>query len=117
MVDGSPAWKPHATLALVTMPRRASSSPSRHTPKPSPRSLLRSTESHRIARAPLRERREVARVDDADHRVAAGGRMIREEHQRATVRRHLHGAQHDAFAGEFPAAGPGELRPVEPHAD
>src|SRR5919112_30326 len=43
MVDGSPAWKPQATFALVTMPSSASSSPSRHTPNPSPRSALRST--------------------------------------------------------------------------
>src|SRR3984957_10606935 len=39
---GSPAWKPHATLALVTMPSIASSSPSRQTPKPSPKSAFRS---------------------------------------------------------------------------
>src|SRR3954447_3711690 len=42
MVDGSPAWKPQATFALVTMPSSASSSPSRQTPKPSPRSAFRS---------------------------------------------------------------------------
>src|SRR4051794_39432012 len=42
MIEGSPAWKPHATLALVTIPSRASSSPSCHWPKPSPRSELRS---------------------------------------------------------------------------
>src|SRR3984957_13036874 len=42
---GSPAWQPHATLALVTMPSMASSSPSRQTPKPSPRSALRSIEA------------------------------------------------------------------------
>src|SRR3954469_1927213 len=43
MVEGSPAWKPQATFALVTTSSRASSSPSRHTPNPSPRSALRST--------------------------------------------------------------------------
>src|SRR3954452_2791505 len=43
MIEGSPAWKPQATFALVTTPSRASSSPSRHTPNPSPRSALRST--------------------------------------------------------------------------
>jgi hypothetical protein len=42
MVDGSPAWKPHATFALVMIPRSAVSSPSFQMPKPSPRSLLRS---------------------------------------------------------------------------
>src|SRR5712675_2300068 len=41
-VAASPAWKPHATLALVTTSSIASSSPSRHTPKLSPRSALRS---------------------------------------------------------------------------
>src|SRR5262245_588042 len=43
MIVGSPAWNPHATFALVTKSSRASSSPSRQTPKPSPRSALRST--------------------------------------------------------------------------
>src|SRR3569833_160970 len=42
-VAASPAWNPHATLALVTTSSIASSSPSRHTPKLSPRSALRST--------------------------------------------------------------------------
>src|SRR5215218_4061039 len=42
-VAASPAWKPHATFALVTTSSIASSSPSRHTPKLSPRSALRST--------------------------------------------------------------------------
>src|SRR5688572_5111833 len=42
-VDGSPAWKPQATLALVTMSSMASSSPRLHTPNDSPRSALRST--------------------------------------------------------------------------
>ena len=42
IVDGSPAWKPQATFALVTTPSSASSSPSRQTPNPSPRSALRS---------------------------------------------------------------------------
>src|SRR3954452_8122607 len=42
IVDGSPAWKPQATLALVITPSRASSSPSVQTPKPSPRSALTS---------------------------------------------------------------------------
>src|SRR4029079_12097419 len=37
-----PAWKPHATFALVTTSRSCSSSPSRHTPNPSPRSAFRS---------------------------------------------------------------------------
>src|SRR3954470_5260970 len=42
IVDGSPAWKPQATFALVTTPSSASSSPSFQTPNPSPRSALRS---------------------------------------------------------------------------
>src|SRR5687768_1986623 len=42
MVEGSPAWNPQATFALLTMPSRASSSPRRQTPKPSPRSAFRS---------------------------------------------------------------------------
>src|SRR4051812_44600924 len=41
-VRGSPAWKPQATLALLTTSSMASSSPSCQVPKPSPRSLLRS---------------------------------------------------------------------------
>src|SRR3954453_10504739 len=43
MIDGSLAWNPQATLALVTTSSRASSSPRVHCPKPSPRSELRST--------------------------------------------------------------------------
>src|SRR4051794_19922477 len=66
MVAGSPAWKPQATFALVTTSSRASSFPSVQTPKPSPRSALRSMRrgggvltaavSHR-ARAPCAARR------------------------------------------------------------
>src|SRR4051812_14573758 len=43
MVAGSPAWKPQATLALVTVAITAASSPSSQRPKPSPTSELRST--------------------------------------------------------------------------
>ena len=43
IVSASPAWNPQATLALVTRRSSPSSSPSRHTPKPSPRSAFRST--------------------------------------------------------------------------
>src|SRR3954454_9777902 len=42
IVDGSPAWNPQATFALVITPSSASSSPSVQTPKPSPRSALTS---------------------------------------------------------------------------
>ena len=45
MIVGSPAWNPQATLALLTIPRRASSSPMDQLPWPSPRSELRSTVS------------------------------------------------------------------------
>src|SRR5690606_30265492 len=43
MIDGSPAWPPQAILALVTMSSMAASSPIVHGPKPSPRSLFRSS--------------------------------------------------------------------------
>src|SRR4051795_7563674 len=43
MIEGSLAWNPQATLALVTMSSRASSSPSVHCPNPSPRSEFTST--------------------------------------------------------------------------
>src|SRR3954452_8234797 len=43
MIEGSLAWNPQATLALVTTSSRASSSPSVHCPNPSPRSEFRST--------------------------------------------------------------------------
>jgi hypothetical protein len=43
MVRGSPAWNLQATFALVTMSSISASSPRIHCPKPSPRSLLRST--------------------------------------------------------------------------
>src|SRR4051795_2825929 len=42
MVGGSPAWNPQARLALVRTSSSCSSSPRRQTPKPSPRSALRS---------------------------------------------------------------------------
>src|SRR5882762_8716519 len=45
MIIPSPAWNPQATLALLTIASSASSSPSCHRPKPSPRSALRSTVS------------------------------------------------------------------------
>src|SRR3954464_11801690 len=47
MIVGSPAWNPQATLALVTSPSIASSSPSRQIPSPSPRSLFRSSTTSR----------------------------------------------------------------------
>src|SRR5689334_10434629 len=100
MVDGSPAWKPQATLAEVTTSSRASSSPSRQAPKPSPRSALRSievTETYRSARTGLRERRDV--VDHPDHRVTAGGRVVGQEDDRLPVRRHLHRTEHHALRG------------------
>src|SRR3954452_4847063 len=43
MIEASLAWKPQGTLALVTTRSSASSSPSVHWPKPSPRSEFRST--------------------------------------------------------------------------
>jgi hypothetical protein len=43
IVLGSPAWKPQATFADVTIDSSDSSSPSDQTPYPSPRSALRST--------------------------------------------------------------------------
>ena len=46
MIDGSPAWKPQATLALETMSSSALSSPIFHGPSPSPRSLLMSIDRH-----------------------------------------------------------------------
>jgi hypothetical protein len=42
MVLGSPAWKPQATLALVTWRKTAASSPMVQLPKDSPTSLFRS---------------------------------------------------------------------------
>ena len=42
IVVASPAWKPHAMLALVTTSSIASSSPTTQVPKDSPRSALRS---------------------------------------------------------------------------
>src|SRR5687767_12672614 len=42
MVTGSPAWKPHATLALVTSRNIEASSPMFQEPNDSPRSALRS---------------------------------------------------------------------------
>src|SRR3954470_18779293 len=53
MMVASLAWNPQATLALVTTPSRASSSPRVHWPKPSPRSEFRST-AHSLPHRGLR---------------------------------------------------------------
>src|SRR5215207_1726531 len=67
MMDGSPAWAPQATLALVTTSSRALSSPIVQLPKPSPRSAFRSTvcirSSSRHSRSPAEQ------VDDGEHRT------------------------------------------------
>ncbi len=98
----SPAWNPQATFALVTRRSRASSSPSRHTPKPSPRSAFRSMGNLTVVpgRACASSGRSAA-VDDADDRVAAGRRMVGQEDQRLPVRRHLDRAEHHALAGQL----------------
>src|SRR5262245_58183240 len=74
MIAASPAWKPHATLALVITERRASSSPRLQCPKPSPRSALRSMRSRYLLvpqrlqkRLRLSERGEVRRARDQLH--------------------------------------------------
>src|SRR5687767_8130446 len=64
MVEGSPAWKPQATFALLTMPSRASSSPSCQTPKPSPRSAFRSIRRPLVTRAVSHRGRCSDRVTD-----------------------------------------------------
>src|SRR3954465_13334664 len=53
MMVASLAWKPQATLALVTTRSRASSSPRVHWPKPSPRSEFRPT-AHSLPHRELR---------------------------------------------------------------
>src|SRR3954464_13468392 len=71
MIPASPAWNPHATLALVTTVRRALSSPRLQCPKPSPRSALRSMPSRYLLlhqrlqkRLRLGERGEMRRAGD-----------------------------------------------------
>src|SRR3712207_3337573 len=71
MIDGSLAWKPQATLALVTTSSSASSSPSRHWPKPSPRSELRSIPTASLTRRVRSPGGSGGRGCHADHR--AGG--------------------------------------------
>src|SRR5688500_8906860 len=102
MVTGSPAWKPHATLALVTSWNMAASSPMFHEPKDSPRSAFRSTAAafqrsircrRYLSRDGVRHRperllgvghhhlahREVA--GPTDHRADAEGQGAAQEHR------------------------------------
>ena len=80
-VDGSPAWKPQATLALVTMSSIASSSPRRHTPNDSPRSLLRSMRTAPIVE--VRSSRSGPRVDERRRATVAAVRSVRRGRLRA----------------------------------
>ena len=49
---------------------------------------------------------QVGRVHDRDHRVAAGRRVVGEEHQRLARRRHLHRAEHQPLAGQLALPDP-----------
>ena len=69
-VDGSPAWNPQATFALVTTSSTAASSPSRHRPKDSPTSALRSTRADGEGPVAFRRRPPRARGHRARRRGA-----------------------------------------------
>ena len=56
------------------------------------------------------QRSRSAASHDRDHRVAPVVGWSREEHQRPAVGGHLHGAEHDALAGQLLAAGPLQRR-------
>jgi hypothetical protein len=67
-------------------------------------------EHHLRARAGLRQQREVGGADDGADRVAAGGLMAGEQHDRLAVRRDLHRTGDDPVARDIDRrAGPQRL--------
>ena len=56
-------------------------------------------------------------LDDGDHGVAAGGRVVGQEDERLAVGRHLDRPQHQALAGSSRGHGPREGRTLEPQGD
>src|SRR3569833_3684882 len=105
ITDGSPAWKPHATVALGTMSSMAASSPIFQAPKPSPRSLFRSISVHPVF--------AVVSVGD-EHVPGRGGERERgpRRHQRR-LRRDPAGPEHRDVArlrvDRLPAVRPREV--------
>ncbi len=70
-----------------------------------------------LARPQLRALPQVVGVDDGDHRVAAGRRVVGQEHHRLPVRRHLHRPEHHPLAGQLVVPAPRERGSVEPQPD
>ena len=64
-----------------------------------------------LARPQLRALPQVPLVDDRDHRVATGRRVVGEEHHRPAVRRHLHRAEHHPLAGQLARRSPAAAAP------
>ena len=73
----------------------------RHDRRRDDRDRRHAAEPHPIARPQLRARRQRLRIDDADDRVAAGDRVVGQEHQGLPDRRHLHRPGDDALAREL----------------
>src|SRR5579885_2057689 len=72
-------------------------------------------EADLVARAKLADRVHVGGNDVGDLGVAAGGLVLDEEEDGAAVRRHLHGAEGDAFGEHVPGVA-GERRTIEAQA-
>src|SRR3954465_4354183 len=79
MIGGAEAWKPQATLALVTTPSSASSSPRVHWPKPSPRSEFRSICARATAHSLPQQTGTVSDALDVVARLRAAGCVFAED--------------------------------------
>jgi hypothetical protein len=65
------------------------------------RTLSSWCEADRVAWPELGAPREVRRVDDPHHGIAAGGRVVREEDQGTPVAGHLHRPGDETFARQL----------------
>ena len=72
--------------------------------------------AHRRAGPRLREQRQVVRDDGGDLGIAAGGLVIRHQHDGQTVARHLHGAKDDAIGHDVRPRQGSERFPLQADA-
>ena len=99
-------------------PRRGGRVPPRDARGPGPGTAPRRSgrgdpdrhEPHRRPGPELGERRQLGRLHHADHGIAAGRRVVGEEHHRLPVGRHLHRAADQALAAQLLA--PARLAPA-----
>ena len=82
-----------------------------------PSSSSTSDEPQLLARPGLAALPQVVGVDDGEHRVAAGRRVVGEEDHGLPARRHLDGAEHHPLAGQLVVADPRGWLALEAEAD